>query len=153
MEASKAAYSARSWESTSLIRNWIIIYISPNCEWKIISPSCRKHARFINKSTGTRYEWCYYPESFVRIYYANCSDRNERHRRLHLLHSAAAAWINITFAFHPLKIVVNPTHLLLSQLDSQFQPIEMHALAVFESRTCWVVIQQHLEFVRRSCVV
>lgn len=152
MEASKAAYSARSRESFCLIRNWIIIYISSKCEWKIISPSCRKHARSINKSPGTRCEWCYYPESFVRIYYANSSDRNEKHRRLHLLHSDATR-INITFAFHPLKIIVNPTHLLLPQLDSQFQPIEMHAFAVLEGRTCWVVIQQHLELVRRSCVV
>lgn len=48
---------------------------------------------------------------------------------------------------------ISSTHLFLSEFNSQFESIEMHAIAVLERGPGGVVIQQHFEFMRRSRVI
>lgn len=45
-------------------------------------------------------------------------------------------------------IMQNLYYLLLSQLDGQLQPVQMHAVTVLEGRPGGIVVQQHLELVR-----
>lgn len=44
-------------------------------------------------------------------------------------------------------------YLLLSKLDGELEPVQMHPLAVLERRPGRVVVQQHLQLVRTSRVI